>query len=33
MIMTRKRDVAKAFFEKLNFMKLPEYFNWASGNF
>jgi acetyl-CoA synthetase/4-hydroxybutyrate---CoA ligase (AMP-forming) len=29
----RKRDVAKAFFEKLNFMKLPEYFNWASEIF
>ena len=25
----QKRDVAKAFFEKLNFMELPEYFNWA----
>jgi 4-hydroxybutyrate---CoA ligase (AMP-forming) len=29
----RKRDVAKAFFEKLNFMQLPEYFNWASEIF
>ncbi len=29
----RKRDVAKAFFEKLNFMELPEYFNWAAEIF
>lgn len=29
----RKRDVAKAFFEKLNFMEIPEYFNWASEIF
>ena len=29
----QKRDVAKAFFEKLNFMQLPEYFNWASEIF
>ena len=29
----RKRDVAKAFFEKLNFMKMPEYFNWAAEIF
>ena len=29
----RKRDVAKAFFEKLNFMELPEYFNWAEEVF
>ncbi len=28
-----KSDAAKAFFEKLNFMKLPEYFNWASEIF
>lgn len=28
-----KRDAARAFFEKLNFMKLPEYFNWASEIF
>ena len=29
----KKRDVAKAFFEKLNFMEKPEYFNWASDVF
>ena len=29
----RKKDVAKAFFDKLNFMELPEYFNWASEIF
>ncbi len=29
----QKRDVAKAFFEKLNFMELPEYFNWAAEIF
>jgi acetyl-CoA synthetase/4-hydroxybutyrate---CoA ligase (AMP-forming) len=29
----RKRDVAKAFFEKLNHMEIPEYFNWASEIF
>ena len=29
----RKKDVAKAFFEKLNFMKMPEYFNWAEEIF
>ncbi len=29
----RKRDVAKAFFEKFNHMELPEYFNWASEIF
>ena len=29
----RKKDVAKAFFEKLNFMEIPEYFNWASEIF
>jgi len=28
-----KRDVAKAFFEKLNFMEIPEYFNWAAEIF
>ena len=29
----QKRAVAKAFFEKLNFMKMPEYFNWAEEIF
>lgn len=29
----RKKDAAKAFFEKLNFMKLPETFNWAAEIF
>jgi 4-hydroxybutyrate---CoA ligase (AMP-forming) len=29
----QKKAVAKAFFEKLNFMKLPEYFNWAEEIF
>ncbi|MGB3210115.1 MAG: AMP-binding protein [Desulforhopalus sp.] len=29
----QKRDVAKAFFEKFNFMEIPEYFNWASEIF
>ena len=29
----RKKDVAKAFFEKLNSMEIPEYFNWASEIF
>ncbi len=29
----QKKDVAKAFFEKLNFTKLPEYFNWADEIF
>ncbi len=28
-----KKDKARAFFEKLNFMKLPEYFNWAAEIF
>jgi len=28
-----KKDAARAFFEKLNFMKLPEYFNWAAEIF
>ncbi len=29
----RKKDTAKAFFKKLNFMELPEYFNWADEIF
>ena len=29
----QKKAVAKAFFEKLNFMKMPEYFNWAEEIF
>ncbi|MBM9605352.1 AMP-binding protein [Desulfopila inferna] len=29
----RKDDAAKAFFERLNFMELPEYFNWAEEIF
>ena len=29
----QKGAVAKAFFEKLNFMKMPEYFNWAEEIF
>ncbi len=29
----QKRDTAKAFFEKLNAMELPEYFNWAEEVF
>ena len=29
----QKKAVAKAFFEKLNFMKLPDYFNWAEEIF
>src|SRR5690606_22503547 len=29
----QKRDAAKAFFEKLNYMQLPEYFNWAAEIF
>ncbi|SDO98738.1 acyl-CoA synthetase [Desulforhopalus singaporensis] len=29
----RKKDAAKAFFEKLNFMELPEHFNWAEEIF
>ena len=29
----RKDDVAKAFFARLNFMELPEYFNWAEEVF
>ncbi len=29
----KKKERAKAFFEKLNFMKLPEYFNWADEIF
>ncbi len=28
-----KKDAAKAFFEKLNYMQLPEYFNWAEEIF
>ncbi|MBW1635517.1 MAG: AMP-binding protein [Deltaproteobacteria bacterium] len=28
-----KKDAAKAFFERLNFMDLPEYFNWAEEIF
>ena len=28
-----KEATAKAFFEKLNFMELPEYFNWAEEIF
>ncbi|HKJ65641.1 MAG TPA: AMP-binding protein, partial [Desulfopila sp.] len=29
----RKDDVAKSFFARLNFMELPEYFNWAEEVF
>ena len=29
----QKRDTAKSFFERLNFMELPEYFNWAKEIF
>ena len=29
----QKKAVAKAFFDKLNFMKMPEYFNWAEEIF
>ena len=29
----RKKETAKTFFEKLNFMKMPEYFNWAAEIF
>jgi acetyl-CoA synthetase/4-hydroxybutyrate---CoA ligase (AMP-forming) len=28
-----KREAAKAFFEKLNYMEIPEYFNWAAEIF
>jgi 4-hydroxybutyrate---CoA ligase (AMP-forming) len=28
-----KKDTARAFFEKLNYMKLPEHFNWAAEIF
>lgn len=28
-----KKDAAKAFFDKFNFMEIPEYFNWASEVF
>lgn len=28
-----KKDAAKAFFDKLNFMEIPEYFNWAAEVF